>query len=371
MMKRFLLACAGLCLVAHSALAEDAPAPAAPAAPSKLYIYNWSEYFAPDTLEKFEKETGIKVVYDVYDSNDMLEAKLYAGNTGYDLVFPTNFPYFFRQQAAGVYQPLDTTKLPDLKNSDPALVNPLKKDGKLYATPYMWGSFSIGVNVDKVAPLFDGKIPDSWDLIFNPENMKKLSSCKVAFIDSPVYVYPILMNFLGLPRDSTDYAQYEQASAVMRSVRPYITYFHDSQYMNDLANGNVCVAFGWSGDLVLARNRAKESGNKINIKVINPKEGSLLLYDVVAMPKDAKNVDAALQFMNFLMRPEIAAEITDYVGFPNAIPASTKLLAPGVAEDPAVYPPESTRKNLFTPPELPLPLEKQLHRDWARMRASR
>ncbi len=360
MRTRLLLASLALWCCAHTVLAA-----------SKLYIYNWSEYFAPNTLSQFEKETGTDVVYDVYDSNDMLEAKLYSGNTGYDLVFPTNFPYFFRQQHAGIYRPLDITKLPNLKGADQSLVKPLMKDGKLYAVPYMWGTFSIGVNVDKVAPLFDGKIPDSWSLIFDPENMKKLSACKVAFVDSPMYVYPIIMNYLGLPRDTTEYAQFEKATAIMRSVRPYVTYFHDSQYLNDLANGNVCVAFGWSGDLVLARNRAKESGNNVNIQVINPKEGSLLLYDVIAMPKDAKDVDAGLQFMNFLMRPEVAAQITNHVGFPNAIPSSTTLLAPGVATDPAIYPPEAARQKMFTPNELPLALEKQLHRDWARMKTIR
>lgn len=360
MTKRLLLTCAGLWLCVQSAFAA-----------SELYIYNWSNYFAPETLYEFEKETGIKVIYDVYDSNDILEAKLYAGNTGYDLVFPTNFPYFFRQRAAGIYQPMDEAKLPNLKDVDPTFLKPLKSDGKLYGTPYMWGTFAIGVNVDKVAPLFDGKIPDSWSLIFDPENMKKLAGCKVAFIDSPIYVYPILLNYLGLPRDSTDYAQYEKASAVLRSIRPYVTYFHDSQYLNDIATGNVCVAFGWSGDLVLARNRAKQAGSNVNIEVINPKEGTILSYDVVAMPKTAKNVDAALQFTNYLMRPDVAAKITNYVGFPNAIPETKKLLAPGVADDPAIYPPESIRKNFFTPTELPLSLEKQLHRDWARMKASR
>ncbi len=360
MIKRLLLSCVSLWLTAHSVFAA-----------SELYVYNWSNYFAPDTLSQFEKETGIKVVYDVYDSNDMLEAKLYAGNTGYDLVFPTNFPYFFRQRAAGIYEPLDETKLPNLKNVDPKYVTPLKKDGKLYAAPYMWGTFSIGINVDKVAPLFDGKIPDSWSLIFNPDNMKKLAGCKVAFIDSPVYVYPILLNYLGLPHDSTEYAQYEKASAVMRTVRPYVTYFHDSQYLNDLANGNICVAFGWSGDLVNARNRAKESGNGVNILVMNPKEGSVLSYDVMAIPKNAKHPNEALQFINYLMRPDVVAKITDKVGFPNTVPSATKLLAPGVAADPAIYPPASVQKQLFTPMELPLPLEKQLHRDWARMKASR
>jgi putrescine transport system substrate-binding protein len=337
----------------------------------KLYIYNWSDYFAPDTISRFEKETGIEVVYDVYDSNQILEAKLYAGNTGYDLVFPTNYPYFYRQVQVGIYQPINPQAVPALAGVDPALSKPLVINEKLMGVPYLWNTVGIAYDQDKINKIFGGKPPaDSWAFVLDPENMKKLAGCKVAFLDSPIYLYPIILNYLGLKQDSQDYADFQRATAVMTAIRPYIVYFHDSQYLNDLANGNICVAVGWSGDLVMARNRAKESGNKINIRYMNPKEGSLFLYDVMAIPATAKNVDAAQKFINYILQPKEMADLTNNISYPNPVSSSRQYMKKDILGDPAIFPSEATMAHFFAPTELPLPLEKRINRDWAKMRVS-
>lgn len=349
----------GLCLVG-SASSET------------LYVYNWSDYIAPDTLTDFEKETGIHVVYDVYDSNQMLEAKLYSGNTGYDLVFPTNYPYFYRQVDVGIYQPINAQAVPAMKGVDPSFIKPLTIDGKLMGLPYLWNTIGIGYDVEKVNKLFDGKPPvDSWAFVFDPENMKKLGGCKVAFLDSPIYIYPIILNYLGLKHDSQDYADYQRATEVMMAIRPYIVYFHDSQYLNDLANGNICVAVGWSGDLVISRNRAKESGNGIHIKYVNPKEGSLFLYDVMAIPATAKHVEAAEKFINYVLQPKVMADLTTNISFPNAVPASREFIPASVLNDRQIYPDKAVMDRFFAPSEVPLALEKKINRDWAKMRVSK
>jgi putrescine transport system substrate-binding protein len=337
-----------------------------------LYVYNWSDYIAPDTLSLFEKETGIKVVYDVYDSNQMLEAKLYAGNTGYDLVFPTNYPYFYRQVQAGIYQPIDTTEIPRLSGVDPHFSKPLVIDNKTMAVPYLWNTIGIAYNQDKINKIFEGKPPaDSWSFVFDPDNMKKLAGCKVAFIDSAIYMYPIILNYLGIDPNSQNYDDFKRATEVMMAIRPYIVYFHDSQYLNDLANGNICVAVGWSGDLVISRNRAKESGNGVNIRYMNPKEGSLFLTDVMAIPATAKHKEAAEKFINYILDPKIEATLTNKISYPNPVPASRQYLVPSVLHDPAIYPNEATMAKFFAPVELPLPLEKRINRDWAKMRVSK
>lgn len=335
-----------------------------------LYIYNWSDYFAPDTISRFEKETGIKVVYDMYDSNTMLEAKLYTGSTGYDLVFPNNFPYFARQVQAGVYQPLDTQKVPHLALADARFTKPLTVDGKQMGAPYLWGSIGIGYNKDKIRAALGSDVKlDSWAMIFKPENMAKLGTCKVAMLDSPTYLLPIILNYLGLNPGSTSMVDQEKALDVMRQVRPYITYFHDSQYLNDLANGNICVAVGWSGDMFIAKTRAAQAANKVDIVYIDPKEGAPFLFDVMAIPKDAKNVDAALKFINYILTPEVMADLTNKIGYPNPVPASKPFLLSQIANDPAVYPTKQTMEHFFQPTQLPLDIEKQVNREWAKMKA--
>lgn len=365
-MKRQFTTClmliAGL-LCSPYLLAEDAPA-------KTLYIYSWSDYLGPETISRFEQKTGIKVVFDVYDSNDILEAKLLAGNTGYDVVFPTYFPYFLRQVKAGIYEPLDPTRLPNLKGVDKRFDDPLTIDGKRYGAPFMWGTVGVAYNAEKIQALFGKDFkPDSWDFIFDPKNAEKLSSCGIALMNSPIYMEPAMMKYLGLDPKSTNYDDYAKATAQYAKIQPYITYFHDSQYINDLATGNVCVAVGWSGDLIIARERAKLASKPIKIDYFNPKQGAPLIFDVMSVPKGAKNIDAAYQFIDFMLEPTTMAELTSYNFFPSPVPASQDLLAPALKNDQTIYPPSSIMDQLFVQGELPLSVERQVNRDWARMKA--
>ncbi|EFD2456392.1 spermidine/putrescine ABC transporter substrate-binding protein PotF [Escherichia coli] len=293
-----------------------------------LHIYNWSDYIAPDTVANFEKETGIKVVYDVFDSNEVLEGKLMAGSTGFDLVVPSA-SFLERQLTAGVFQPLDKSKLPEWKNLDPELLKLVAKhdpDNK-FAMPYMWATTGIGYNVDKVKAVLGENAPvDSWDLILKPENLEKLKSCGVSFLDAPEEVFATVLNYLGKDPNSTKADDYTgPATDLLLKLRPNIRYFHSSQYINDLANGDICVAIGWAGDVWQASNRAKEAKNGVNVSFSIPKEGAMAFFDVFAMPADAKNKDEAYQFLNYLLRPDVVAHISDHVFYANANKAATPL----------------------------------------------
>ncbi|NNU79848.1 polyamine ABC transporter substrate-binding protein [Halovulum dunhuangense] len=334
------------------ALAVSAAALAASplAAQEVLNIYNWSDYIAEDTIEKFTAETGIQVNYDVYDGNEVLEAKLLAGNSGYDIVVPTS-DFFQRQIAAGVYQPLDKSKLPNLVNMDENLMaqaaayDPDNEHGVIY----MWGTTGLGYNVGKVEEALGAEAPtDSWALIFEEENISKLQSCGVTMLDTPTEALPAALNYLGYDPKSTDEAELQEAADLWMTVRPYIRYFHSSQYINDLANGDICVAVGYSGDVFIAQARAEESGNGVEIGYSIPNEGALQWFDIMAIPVDAQNPDAAHQFINFVMDPQITADITNYVWYANANKASMPLVDPEVASDPAIFPPEEVKANLWS-----------------------
>ena len=304
---------------------------AAQAADKVLHIYNWSDYIAPDTVKKFEDQTGIKVVYDVFDSNETLEAKLLAGKSGYDIVVPSN-NFLAKQIKAGVYQELDKSKLPNWKNLDPALLKAVgdasDKDNK-HAFPYMWGTIGIGYNPEKVKAALGVDTIDSWDVLFKPENAAKLKSCGISFLDSPTEMIPAALHYLGYPTDSQDKKQLAEAEALFLKIRPSVGYFHSSKYISDLANGNICVAVGYSGDLEQSISRAKEAGDKVKLKYAIPKEGAGSFYDMVAIPKDAENVDAAYAWMNYLMQPEVMAEITNSVMTATDSPSWIGLLSNG------------------------------------------
>ncbi|MEO0387590.1 MAG: extracellular solute-binding protein, partial [Pseudomonadota bacterium] len=269
-------------LLLASTLLIAAPA----AAEGTLNIYNWSDYIAEDTLEKFTAATGIAVNYDVYDSNEVLEAKMLAGNSGYDLVVPTS-DFLQRQIAAGAYQPLDKTKLPNLANMDPDLMDAASAydPDNAHSVIYMWGTTGIGYNVDKVTEILGEDAPvDSWALVFEPENMEKLSACGVSFLDAPTEILPAAINYAGGDPMTTEAEDFEEAEAVLERVRPYIRYFHSSQYISDLATGEICVAVGWSGDVFIAAARAEEAGNGVAIGYSIPNEGALGWYDMLAIP---------------------------------------------------------------------------------------
>ncbi len=245
-----------------------------------LHVYNWSDYIAPDTLSKFEKQSGIKVVYDVFDSNEVLEAKLLAGSSGYDLVVPSN-PFLAKQIKAGVFQKLDRSKLANWKNLDENLLKALEPSdpGNQYSIPYMWGTIGIGYNVDKVKAVLGDSAPvDSWDLVFKPENMAKLKECGVSFLDSPTEILPAALNYLGYSPTSEKPAELKKAEELFLSIRKDTAYFHSSKYIGDLANGNICVAIGYSGDLYQSKSRAEEAKNGVNIQYVIPKEGAGSLH---------------------------------------------------------------------------------------------
>jgi len=338
-----------------------------------LHVYNWSDYIAPDTVDKFTKETGIKVVYDVYDSNEVLEAKLLAGKSGYDIVVPSN-SFLAKQIKAGVYQPLDKSKLPNWKNLNPDLMKTLEisDPGNQYAIPYLWGTIGIGYNPDKVkAALGDNAPVDSWDLVFKPENIQKLKACGVSFLDSPTEMIPAALHYLGYKPDSQDPKELKEAEALFLKIRPYISYFHSSKYISDIANGNICVAIGYSGDVYQAKARAEEAKNKVTVNYNIPKEGAGAFFDTVAIPKDAENAEAALKWVNFLLEPKVIAEISDTVSYPNGNAAATPLVSEAIRKDPGIYPTDEVMKKLYAFPDLPAKTQRLMTRSWTTIKSGK
>ncbi|WP_095186924.1 polyamine ABC transporter substrate-binding protein [Pseudomonas sp. Irchel 3E19] len=335
-----------------------------------VHIYNWSDYIGETTLADFQKDTGIKPVYDVFDSNETLEGKLLAGRTGYDVVVPSNH-FLGKQIKAGAFQKLDKSQLPNYSNLDPALLKRLEQNdpGNLYAVPYLWGTNGIGYNVDKVkAGLGVDKI-DSWGVLFEPENIKKLQSCGVAFLDSADEMMPTVLNYLGLNANSTNPEDYAKATDKLLAVRPYVTYFHSSKYIGDLANGDICVAIGFSGDIFQAKNRAAEAKKGVNIAYTVPKEGGALWFDMLAIPKDSSNVKQAHAFINYLLKPEVIAQVSDYVGYANPNPGADKLMEQSIRTDASVYPPQAVIDKAYVSIELPPNIQRLMTRSWTKVKS--
>ncbi len=337
---------------------------------NSVNIYNWSDYIAEDTIEKFEAATGIKVVYDVYDSNEVLEAKMLTGNSGYDVVVPTA-DFLQRQIAAGAYQPLDKSQLPNLVNMDADLMagaQTYDPDNE-YATIYMWGTTGIGYNINAVAErLGEDYEVNSWSLIFDPEIVAKLADCGVTMVDAASELLPAAMNYLGLDPRSTDQADLEAGAALLESVRPSIRYFNSSQYINDLANGDICVSVGWSGDVFQAMARADEAENGVEVGYVIPDEGALQWFDVMAIPVDAPHPDAALQFINFIMDAQITADITNYVWYANANAASMPLVDPEIVGDPGIFPTEAAKARLWGAQVYDARTDRVVTRLWTRIK---
>ena len=350
-----------------------AVAGAAQADDKVLHVYNWSDYIAEDTLANFEKETGIKVVYDVFDSNEVLEAKLLAGSSGYDVVVPSN-PFLAKQIKAGVFQKLDKSKLPNWSNLDKDLLHALDPSdpGNQYSVPYMWGTIGIGYNVEKVKAALGEDAPvDSWDLVFKPENMEKLKSCGVSFLDSPTEILPAALHYLGYAPDSSNKDELKKAEELFLSIRPSVAYFHSSKYISDLANGNICVAIGYSGDIYQSKARAEEAKNGVEVGYNIPKEGAGSFFDMLAVPADAKNVEEAHTFLNYLMKPEVMASITNYVQFPNGNAAATPLVDEALRTDPGVYPTPEVLKKIYTFPDLAPAVQRTMTRSWTKIKSGR
>ncbi len=336
----------------------------------QVNVYNWSDYIAEDTVPNFEKATGIKVTYDVFDSNEVLETKLLAGSSGYDIVVPT-LNFLGRQIKAGVFTPLDKTKIPNYANLDPEIMKRIESQdpGNQYAIPYMWGTTGIGYNVDKVkAALGSTDLASSLDIVFKPENISKLKGCGVTLLDTPSEIIPITLNYLGEDPNSTDPAVIDKAAALLKTIRPYITNFHSSQYIDALANGDTCLVVGWSGDIIQARDRAEEAGNGVKVAYSIPKEGAPQWFDMLAIPKSAKNVDSAYAFINYLLDPQVMANNSNFISYPNAVPKSKPLMDKSITEDPTIYPPPEVAAKLFTFAIIPPEVDRQYTRIWTELK---
>jgi putrescine transport system substrate-binding protein len=360
-----------LCRVLLVLLAASLAFPAA-AEEKALAIYNWSDYIAPDTIAKFEAETGIKVTYDVYDSNEVLEAKLLAGSSGYDLVVPSFSPFMIRQIKAGVYQKIDKAKLKNYGNLDKAILERAAKGdpGNEYAVPYLWGTTGIGYNVEKVKAALGPQAPvDSLALLFDPKKAEKLAPCGISLLDTPQEIFPAALAYLGKDPLSRDVKDIDAAAAVVQKIRPSIRKFHSSQYINDLANGDLCVAFGYSGDVIQARSRAEEAKNGVEIKYTIPKEGAMIWVDMMGIPKDAPHPGNAHRFIDYILRPEVIAAITNTVGYPNPNALATELVDEEIREDPSIYPPEAVRAKLFFDEPATGDFERRRTRAWTRVKS--
>ncbi|WKB55254.1 polyamine ABC transporter substrate-binding protein [Eleftheria terrae] len=320
-----------------------------------LNVYNWSNYIAPDTLANFEKETGIKVRYDNFDNNEIVHAKLVAGKTGYDVVVPSS--YWAKLQAdGGLLRKLDKAQLPNLKHLDPALQAQLAKldPGNQYQVNWLWGFTTVGINVDKVkAALGDLPMPDNaWDLLFKPEYISKLKSCGVSMLDGASEVVPSALHYLGKPPYSRNQADYQAVPALLKSVRPYVTLFSSSGYINDMANGSICAALGWSGDINIARQRAIDGKTGQKIEALIPKSGGLLFFDVMVIPADAPHPGNAHKFINYILRPEVHASLTNSVFYANPNKDSRPFVKPEVASNPTVFPSDDDMKRMSAPDAL-------------------
>ncbi|KMM85006.1 putrescine transport system substrate-binding protein [Pseudomonas taetrolens] len=336
-----------------------------------LRVYNWFDYITPKTLVDFKKDTQVKLIYDIFDTNEALEAKLLTGNSGYDVVVPSNV-FLAKQIEAGVFQPLDRSKLPNWNHLDPKLMKLIEANdpGNQFAVPYMYGTILIGFNPDKVKAALGEHAPvDSWDLIFKEENISKLKQCGVALLDSPSEIVPLALQYLGLPPNSSDPKDYAKAEALLMKIRPYITYFHSSKYMADIANGDICVAVGYSGSFSQAANRAKDANNGVTVDMRLPKEGAPIWFDMLAIPKGAKNPEDAHTFINYLLEPKVIAPISDFVGYPNPNKDATDLVAPTIRNNPNLYPTETAMSSLYTLTPLPREAERVRTRIWTKIKS--
>lgn len=337
----------------------------------EVRVYNWSDYIDEALLEKFETETGLDLIYDVFDSNELLETKMLAGGSGYDVVVPTG-TFLQRQITAGAFQKLDASKLPNHGNMWDVVEKRTEQydPNNEYSINYMWGTTGIGANVGKVTEALGADAPlGSLELVFNPDNMAKLGDCGVHFLDAPAEMIPAALKYIGEDPNSHDPEVIAKAEAVLAGVRPYIQKFHSSEYINALANGDICVAFGWSGDILQARDRAVEADNGVEIVYNAPSEGALMWFDQMAIPVDAPNPEGAHIFLNFIMNAENMAAASNYVYYANGNKASQPMLEEDVIGDPAIYPNEATLENLYTTTPYDPKVQRVVTRLWTKIKS--
>lgn len=345
----------------------------ASAAGKEVRVYNWSDYIDDQILKDFETETGIKVIYDVFDSNEILETKLLTGKTGYDVVVPSA-TFLSRQIKAGVFQKLDKSKLSNLSNAWPEIYERVSKydPGNEYSINYMWGTTGIGYNAKKVAKAAPGVPLDTWAMVYDPENLKKLKGCGVMFLDSPEDLLPSILTYLGLPQDWSNVKNVEKAAEHLAKLKPYVTKFHSSEYINAIANGNICVTVGYSGDILQAKTRAEEAKKGVEVSYVIPKEGAQLWFDQMAIPADAPHPDEAYVFMNYMLKPEVAAKASNFVSYANGNLKSQEFLDKEVKENAEVYPTPEVFGRLYTVPTIEDPkIQRALTRAWTKAKSGR
>ena len=368
-LKLLALVC-GLGLPAALASAQQQPRPAT--TEKVVNVFNWSDYIDPKVLEDFTHETGIKVVYDTYDSNEILETRLLAGKTGYDVVVPSA-TFLARQIKAGVFQKLDKSKLANFKNLWPEIMARLAKydPGNEYAVDYMWFTTGIAYNAQRAKERLGDRPLDTWDIVFKPENLRKFADCGVYVLDSPEDLISIALNYMKLNPDSKNPSDIRRAADLLGGMRRYVKKFHSSEYINALANGDICLAIGWAGDAFQARNRAREANNGVDINYVIPREGTLMSMDTIAMPKEAPHPEEGLKFIDFLMRPEVAARNTSVTNFANGVIASRDFVDKEVLANKSVYPDPATMARLFTVTGYDQATQKVVTREWTRVKTGK
>lgn len=353
--------------------AQQAQQTAAPAAEEKvLHVFNWSDYIAEDTIKNFEDKTGIKVTYDVFDSNDVLETRLLAGNSGFDVVVPSA-SFLERQIKAGVFQKLDKSQLPNLSNMDPDIMQrvALHDPENAHSVPYLWGTTGIGYNEAKIKKILGDTPLDSWNFIFDPKLIAKFKDCGVSVLDASDELLKITLAWMGRDPNSEKEEDLKAAEEKLMAIRPFIRKIHSSQYIEDLANGDLCIALGWSGDILQSRDRAAEAGQGVVIKYAIPKEGTIVWFDMLAIPADAKHPKNALAFINYLMEPQVAANNSNFVNYANGNAASFPMVKDEVKNDPGIYPTPEVKAKLFPSLAYSEDFTRLMTRMWTRFTTGR
>ncbi len=338
-----------------------------------LNVYNWTDYIDPAAVDKFTAETGIKVQYDVYDSLETLEAKLLAGRSGYDIVVPTSEPTFSRLIRARALLPIDRAKVPNWANLDPALMRRVESSdpGNRFGAIYLWGTVGMGILPEKVKALVPDAPTDGWDLLFKPAHARRLQSCGITIMDSAIDVIPSVLRYLGRPPDSADAADLAAVEKTLMAIRPYVRNFANAGAIDALAAGTTCVALTYSGDVIQASARAQEARRGVVVRYVSPREGAQVAFDMLAIPADAPHPDAAMAFIDFVLRPAVIAGITNVTRYPNAVPASRSMIRPELLADTNVFPTDAQMKSFFTPSAVPQAAERIRNRMWARFKAGR
>jgi len=350
-----------------------ASALAAHAQTRSVNVYNWAEYTAPDTLSGFEKTTGIRVRYDVFDTNDTVQAKLLTGKSGYDIVVPSTH-YAARQVEAGLFQKLDRSQIPNWKHLDPAIMALLEPvdPGNQYLVPWGYGTNGLGFNVTKAREILGADAPlNRWELLFDPKQAEKFRACGISMLDEAAQVFPAVLHYLGKNPNSSDPDDYKAALEVLKTIRPFIRQFSSSGYIDELAAGDLCMVYGFSGDVMIAAHRAREAKKTYTIDYFIPEGGAPAWFDTMAIPKDAANVAEAHAFINYIETPEVHAAITNTMFFPNANKDARAFVVPEVANNPMIYPPPEVAATLFVIQPQPLPIQRLQTRMWAELKSGR